>query len=111
MKKLIKIFIFLILFISLLYSQSDVLKYNDIDFPKFTHSILNFYSYNNKQNRIDVFVQIPYKNLRFVKDGNLFSSSYEISITISDFKNIIYDRSFLKKISTENFYLTTSLQT
>ena len=111
MRQFIKILIYSLFFTSFLYSQTNVIKFNDIDFPKFTPSILNFYSYNNKQNRIDVFIQIPYKNLRFVKEGSLFSASYEISIIISDFKNIIYDRSFLKKLSTENFDLTTSLQT
>ncbi len=66
--------------------------------------------------RLDLFVQVGYSNLTFVKQGDLYSASYELSLTIIDssgslvsektwteeVKNIAFDRS----VSTGAYSLT-----
>lgn len=107
--------IFVTLFFALLAStvnaQVDVMKMNDADYPKFYYNLLNFYSQAEQQSRLDVLVQVPYKNVRFIKEADKFIASYEIGIVISDFKTNVYDRSYNRNLETKDFQTTISYQT
>ncbi|MDF1611136.1 GWxTD domain-containing protein [Stygiobacter electus] len=60
--------------------------------------------------RIDVYVQVPYSSLSFVKRENVFDANYNITLTlINESKNnIISEKSWKEKITTDNFDKTVS---
>jgi GWxTD domain-containing protein len=112
MKIFCKIFfsVVLVLFPLMSLAQVDVMKMNEVDFPKFYYNMSNFYSMTDNQSRIDILIQVPYKNLRFIKESNKFICSYEIGITINDSSNEVYDRSYNRNLETKDFQTTSSQQ-
>ena len=113
MKILNKIFftVSLILLYSAAIAQVDVIKTNDVGFPKFYFNLLNFFSVADSQSRVDILIQVPYKNLRFVKETDKFISAYEIGILINDSKQEVYDRSYNRNLEIKDFSTTVSQQT
>ncbi len=113
MRKKIKIyFLFVLLLFSVnLFSQVDVNKTNNADYPRFYFNLLNFYSASDNQSRVDILVQVPYRNIRFIKEMDVFVASYEIGILISDYSNTVYDRSYNRNLEVTDFQTTISQQT
>jgi len=109
-KKVLVLAIYLLL-ASRLMAQVDVLKMNDADYPKFHFNLLNFFSVADSQSRVDILVQVPYKNLRFIKESDKFVASYEITIIISDLKTTVYDRAYNRNLEVRDFQTTISQQT
>lgn len=60
--------------------------------------------------RIDVFVQVPYSNISFVKKDDGFRGGFDITLTFMDEKknNIIFERNWKEKVSSEDFTNTLS---
>ena len=104
--------LFLLLFVnSMLNAQIDVLYSGNADAPKFNYDLLNFYSFANSQSRLDILIQMPYKNLQFKKDFDTFVASYEVEIFIREGRKTLIDRSYSRTIKTPDFKNTSSVQT
>ncbi len=84
-----KIF-FLVLFIysSACFAQVETLgtKSARLQQPSFYHDILNFASTDTSQTRVDVFVQVPYPEIKFVKTDTGFIANYTVTVSIFDEK-------------------------
>ena len=50
----------------------------------YSQDIVNFFSIKEGQTRVDLFVQVPYKNLQFVKSDDGFTAKYEVTASIYD---------------------------
>jgi len=50
----------------------------------FYHDFLSFFSNKPGFTHLDVFIQVPYKNVQFVKSGEGFTAKYSISVSIYD---------------------------
>ncbi len=71
--------------------------------PFFYYNALNFIDEDSSLTRIDLYIQVPYTQLTFIKDGNSFTSTYEISAGIYDTK----DKIITEKIWSERISLAT----
>jgi len=60
--------------------------------------------------RLDVFVQVPYSSIQFVKQNNSFYASYNLSLIFYDKekKNILFERIWKEKVTTDDFEHTIS---
>ncbi len=80
-------------------------------------SILNFsVDYANyksavpNKTRIDVFVQVPYSSIQFVKKDNDYDASFEVTLTFLDEskKNLLFERIWKERVKANNFNQTLS---
>lgn len=60
--------------------------------------------------RLDVFVQVPYSSIQFVKQNNSFNASYNLSLIFYDKekKNILFERIWKEKVTAVDFEHTIS---
>lgn len=76
---------------------------------KYYQDFLSFKGDNDKT-RMDVFIQVPYNAVQFVKTGQGFEASYSVSVSVYDEekKNLITEKIWNEKIVAISFELTTS---
>lgn len=72
----------------------------------------DFISYkgDNGKTRLEVFIQVPYNAVQFVKTGQGFEAAYSITVSVFDEgkKNLITEKVWNEKIVAISFELTTS---
>ncbi len=71
--------------------------------PFFYFNALNFKGNDPNFTRVDLFIQVPYTQLTFVKEGNQYSASYEVTAGVYDSTN----RLVTEKIWTEKILLNS----
>ncbi len=78
--------------------------------PKYYIDFLNFKSNEIYKTRLDVFVQVPYKIIQFVKSENEFVANYNITISVFDEdKNTLFvEKSWTEKLQSQKFEQTIS---
>lgn len=106
-----KTFIVILFFCSLsLYAQVESRGGKEGRPPKasFYQDILNFASSDTSNTRIDIFVQVPYPEIKFIKSANGFSASYTVTISIFDEKKskLITDKTWEEKVESNDFNQT-----
>ncbi len=76
----------------------------------FYEEFLNFYSDQPGKTRLDIFVQVPYTHIQFVKTDEGFSGSYSVTVSIFDEEKekLIVEKSWVEKINAKEFDQTTS---
>ena len=107
----IKILVLFLFVNTVLNAQVDVLYSGNADAPRFTYDLLNFYSFSTSQSRVDILIQVPYRNLQFKKDFDNFIASYELEIFIREGRKTVVDRSYARTVKTADFRATSSAQT
>ncbi|MGC8596148.1 MAG: GWxTD domain-containing protein [Candidatus Kryptoniota bacterium] len=76
--------------------------------PHFYFDALNFKS-DSGGSRIDFYLQIPYNELQFVKQGNTFAASYEVNLQLTDESGTVaLDRSWNEHATSNDFNETVS---
>lgn len=103
MKKLNYLIIFLFVFFHQMFAQVENLNSVGIRsfIPFFYFNALNFKSDDPNFTRVDLYIQVPYTQLSFVKEGDLFIAMYEVSAGIYDST----ERLVTEKIWTEKIVL------
>jgi GWxTD domain-containing protein len=78
--------------------------------PNFHIELANYEGTLPGKTRVDVFIQVPYKNVSFIRTENGYVAEYSITLTYytEDKKNIIYESLWNEKISVDNFDITES---
>jgi len=112
MKKLI-LFLSLLLFGGVLaLAQVETSVPRSYSMPQFYFTALNFagdFAQNMQQSRVDVYVQVPYEFLQFVKEEDHYSASYEVTLNVSTAKGkYVTEKSWTQKVLAENFEQTIS---
>ncbi len=108
MRKFISTLIFL-LFPLISYPQYEKNIFEDAGTPKVYYDALGFSSIYEGDSRLDVFIQIPYEALFFIKQGNVYLSTYELSVNIYDAKNILTrEKLWTESIKTNSYEETIS---
>lgn len=109
MKRLIIIlFVFSYSLFAQVESSSGVSQYNN---PKiFYVDFANYIDKTPDKTRLDVFIQVPYSNIQFVKQNNNFNASYNITLIFydKDKKNVLFQRIWKEKVTTTEFEHTLS---
>ncbi|MEE9226043.1 MAG: GWxTD domain-containing protein [Bacteroidota bacterium] len=79
--------------------------------PKFYVDALSFASGDTLSSRLDVFVQVPYDGLRFVKRGSIFIAQYEVTLDVFDSgQNLVDEKIWKEEVRVANFDQTISEQ-
>ncbi len=78
--------------------------------PKYYIDFLNFKGKEKDKTRLDVFVQVPYKIIQFVKSENEFVGNYNVTISVFDEdKNTLFvEKSWTEKLKSQKFEQTIS---
>lgn len=105
---------YLIFFIALLSVNAQV-EYSAesnllINAPLFYVDFANYKSNVPDKTRMDVFIQVPYTSIQFIKKDNSFLAGYNVTLTFydKDKKNILFERSWKEKITSNDFTQTIS---
>ncbi|NLT52263.1 MAG: GWxTD domain-containing protein [Ignavibacteria bacterium] len=109
MKFISALFIF---FTGLLFSQPEIDKKNfpySVT-PDFFIDAVPYKSAEAGKTRMDIFIQLPYSNLQFIKSGEKYVAEYSANIIIyNEDKSLMLDnQNWNQKIVTEDFYATSS---
>jgi GWxTD domain-containing protein len=65
---------------------------------------ISFMSDSTNASRLDIYVAVPYEQLSFVKKGESFTASYEMTIAITDSSNaLVNERLWTREISVPSF--------
>jgi GWxTD domain-containing protein len=111
MKFYFKIFL-IFLFLSASHAQvENVYNKNQNNFlPKYYQDFLNFDSEQQGKTRIDIFIQVPYTEIQFIKTSGGFSASYTVTVSVfdEDKENLIVEKSWKEKIDASEFDQTIS---
>jgi GWxTD domain-containing protein len=112
MKTLIKYFALLFVFAIPLSAQvenSGREGYFEL-IPKFYLDLANYKSDKPNRTRVDVFTQVPYSSIQFVRSKNNFIANYQITVTFydEDEENVVVERIWKEKVSVNRFSKTTS---
>ncbi len=88
--------------------QDKEIKFNPK--AKFFEDYLNFASTEAGKIRLDVFIQVPYSEIQFVKTTSGFESKYNLTVSVfdEDKENLLVEKSWSEKITTKEFDQTTS---
>ncbi len=104
MKKIILVFVLLSapIFAQIEYSQGVVPLG---EYPGFYIDAANYKGETKEKTRIDIYFQIPYANLQFVKHKGKFRAKYSYTLTIydEDKDNIVIEKIWNGKIFAKNF--------
>ncbi|MDH7604074.1 MAG: hypothetical protein QHH13_04160, partial [Melioribacter sp.] len=70
----------------------------------------NYIDSTPAKTRLDVFIQVPYSSIQFIKQNNNFNASYNLSLVFydKDKKNLLFERIWKEKVSTDDFENTIS---
>lgn len=81
-----------------------------VNAPLFYIDFANYKSDSPDKARLDVFVQIPYSSIQFIKKDNSFIGGYNVTLTFydKDKKTILFERSWKEKITSNDFAQTIS---
>lgn len=98
---------FTILLSALLFSFSINQQYSQIKKPKkdlFNLDVLNFYSTEGTRSRVDIYVEIPLKNMEFKKaksGGTGYVAKFDLNIDVLDKdQNVIYNNVSKEEVTT-----------
>src|ERR1035437_2545069 len=77
---------------------------------KYYQDFLNFRSSKPGMTRLDIFIQVPYNEIQFVKKADQFESQYTATVSIfaEDKEKLIQEKSWDEKIDVKEFPHTTS---
>ena len=111
MKKIIYLFI-CFLFPLMIYAQvEDATEQNSrFTAPKFYQDFLNFYSGKDSTTRLDIFIQVPYNTLQFVKSGEKFISNFSLTVSVfdEDKEHLVAEKTWSDKLEAADFNQTVS---
>lgn len=84
--------------------------YNKLGLPAFYYEILNYKSDNPTATRVDVFVQVPFNSLQFIKDGTGFKAEYTVTVSVydKDKETLLTEKLWNEKIPLQEFDQTHS---
>jgi len=110
--KIIKCILFLFLFIHTVPAQIENVYSKDqgSPFPKYYQDFLNFASDQEGKTRLDIFIQVPYTEIQFVKSTKGFSAAYTVTVSVfdEDKDKLLVEKSWKEKIDAIDFEQTVS---
>lgn len=87
---------------SLAQPEAQVIKLPDL--PQFYFDALGFASDQAGLGRLDLYVEVPFESIHFIKENDLFHASYEISVNIYDTtETLINEKWWNEKVETKNY--------
>jgi GWxTD domain-containing protein len=106
--------LFVILFIASIQSAfaqvEDSKKNLEFSKPKYYQDFLNFKSVKPGMTRLEIFIEVPYSEMHFVKEENNFKAEYSITITVyeEDKEKVVDEKLWDEKINVKDFQQTAA---
>jgi len=103
-------FLFIIFIAVNLFAQDEITKNAELKPSKFNYEYLDFRSDQAVKTRVDVFLQVPYNEIQFIKKGDDFEANYTATVSIFDKERekLIAEKIWNEKVATKDFSQTTS---
>lgn len=78
--------------------------------PKFNYEALNYYSEEPGKTRVDVYVEVPFLGIQFLKSDNGFTANYSITISFFDEskEKLLTEKNWSETVNSKTFESTTS---
>ncbi len=78
--------------------------------PNFHLDVLNYKSKQEEKTKVDVYIQVPYSNIQFVKLEKGFQAKYSVNLTVfdDDREDVIKNYLFEETVNASNFNQTSS---
>ncbi|MBZ0200226.1 MAG: GWxTD domain-containing protein [Ignavibacteriaceae bacterium] len=101
--------IFLLAYLQLLAQVESSFKNKQRE-AVYYQDFLNFAGDKVNQTQVDVFIQVPYNEIQFVKSEKGFSAGYSVTISVftDDKSTLISEKTFNEKVEVVNFEQTIS---
>ena len=110
--KMFKHILLLILFIQTVPAQIENIyeKNRNNSLPKYYQDFLNFASDQEGKTRLDIFIQVPYTEIQFVKGPKGFNAAYTVTVSVfdEDKEKLLVEKSWKEKIAAIDFEQTDS---
>ena len=92
------------------FAQEETNKERSIVKIKYYQDFLNFHSSKPGMTRLDIFLEVPYNEIQFVKKGDQFESQYTASVFIyaEDKEKLIEEKSWDEIIDVKDFPHSTA---
>jgi len=102
--KSIKIIIMLFLSAGIIYSQTNNSKLYSSGRAKYFQDYLNFMD-DDGQSRVDLFIQVPFKEIQFIKSSKGFQGGYSVTVSIyqDDKETLVFEKVWTEKITTSSY--------
>ena len=109
MKKILFLVISIVAYLSAYAQVDNSPKDKAIVKPKYYQDFLNFRSAIPGMTRLDIFIQVPYNEIQFVKKADQFESQYTATISVfaEDKEKLIEEKSWDETIDIKDFPHTT----
>lgn len=107
MKKII----FLFLISSVLFAQveSSRMLHSDQLLPKFSFDYATYKSKDSTKTKLDIFLKMPYSNIQFLKNKNIYVANYTVTVSLYDEdENLVLEKLWNEKIIARTFKQTSS---
>jgi len=77
---------------------------------KYYQDFLNFSSDKENKTRVDIYVQVPYTTIQFVKISAAFEAAYSVTVSVfdEDKEKLLVEKSWKEKVDTKEFDQTIS---
>jgi len=107
----------LFLFLSIVFFNTSFAQENYSEIPKkninnaiYYQEFLSFASDKPGLSRVDVYVQVPYKNVQFIKSSEGFTAKYSMTASIYDSskKKLLVDKTWNETINVIDYNIATS---
>lgn len=77
--------------------------------PTFFFEAISFSSEQENKSHVDLYLQVPHEELRFVKEGELYVARYEVNVSVyTPDRKLVQDRSWTVEVREKDFAQTTS---
>lgn len=105
-----KLLLSILIFVSLLLAQNKPLEMKTFALPQFFIDAINTKSEQLGKTKLDLYVQIPYSSLQFIKSQEQYKSRYSVNILIYDKNstNILESVSWENEVLVKDYVLSTS---
>jgi GWxTD domain-containing protein len=78
-------------------------------FPTFYFDAISYISEHPEKSRIDVYIQVPYEELRFIKEEDQFIARYDITLSIyTPAKQLVHERTWTEVVRVSDPLKTSS---
>lgn len=91
------------------HAQAEMKKGEVEVLPTFYFDAISYVSDVENKSRIDIYVQVPYEEIRFLKEGDQFIARYEVTLSLfTTARQLAHERSWSAEVRTNDFAQTVS---
>ncbi|HUN65695.1 MAG TPA: GWxTD domain-containing protein [Bacteroidota bacterium] len=84
--------------------QADMIAGPVTDVPRISVDLFGFLTPRGNEQKVDIYIEVPYESIRFLKQGDVFRAKYQISLDIHDStEKLVDEREWDETAETRSF--------